>query len=172
MRDWLQRYARGGLAALIYTLDVHLIHAHPDQPIGKGKIERFFRTVRDQFLSAPEDADTRSLGRLAGRRVPPDAATPAGRAAPVAHGRPRLCARASRSAFVPASDTSSCRFRGLLRIRLRLGFVDPLTCLPLVSYRLARLTDWGLWLRPETLRLSGRTAVHIPGTLQLGHSVG
>lgn len=31
-------------------LGVRLIHATPNRPQGKGKIERFFRTVRDQFL--------------------------------------------------------------------------------------------------------------------------
>lgn len=34
------------------TLDVCLIHATPYHPQGKGKIERFFRTVRQQFLAS------------------------------------------------------------------------------------------------------------------------
>lgn len=33
------------------SLGIALIHAKPYQPQGKGKIERYFRTVRDQFLS-------------------------------------------------------------------------------------------------------------------------
>ena len=31
-------------------LGIKLIHSQPRRPEGKGKIERFFRTVRDQFL--------------------------------------------------------------------------------------------------------------------------
>jgi putative transposase len=32
------------------VLGVHLVHSRPGLPEGRGKIERFFRTVRDQFL--------------------------------------------------------------------------------------------------------------------------
>jgi putative transposase len=32
------------------VLGVQLVHSRPGQPAGRGKIERFFRTVRDQFL--------------------------------------------------------------------------------------------------------------------------
>src|SRR6185437_6136240 len=32
------------------SLRVRLIHSRPGRPEGRGKIERFFRTVRDQFL--------------------------------------------------------------------------------------------------------------------------
>ena len=32
------------------TLGIRLIHSRPGRPEGRGKIERFFRTVRDQFL--------------------------------------------------------------------------------------------------------------------------
>jgi len=32
------------------SLGIHLIHAKPYKPQGKGKIERFFRTVRGQFI--------------------------------------------------------------------------------------------------------------------------
>ena len=32
------------------SLGIRLIHSKPGQPAGRGKIERFFRTVRDQFL--------------------------------------------------------------------------------------------------------------------------
>ena len=60
-------YRSQHLAAVCASLDVHLIHARPYQPAGKGKIERFFRTVRDQFLSTLEDADTRSLAALNAR---------------------------------------------------------------------------------------------------------
>src|SRR4029077_2597649 len=32
------------------VLGIRLIHSRPGKPEGRGKIERFFRTVRDQFL--------------------------------------------------------------------------------------------------------------------------
>ena len=32
------------------TLGIKLVHSRPGKPQGRGKIERFFRTVRDQFL--------------------------------------------------------------------------------------------------------------------------
>jgi putative transposase len=32
------------------SLGIRLIHSRPGQPEGRGKIERFFRTVREQFL--------------------------------------------------------------------------------------------------------------------------
>ena len=52
------------LAVVCARLGVHLIHARPYQPAGKGKIERFFRTVRAQFLARLEEADERSLATL------------------------------------------------------------------------------------------------------------
>jgi putative transposase len=42
-----------------------LIHARPYMPQGKGKIERFFRTVRMQFM--PQTKDVKSLSELNGR---------------------------------------------------------------------------------------------------------
>lgn len=35
---------------ILNTLQIHLVHSRPHQPQGRGKIERFFRTVRDSFL--------------------------------------------------------------------------------------------------------------------------
>ncbi len=32
------------------VLGIRLVHSRPGRPEGRGKIERFFRTVRDQFL--------------------------------------------------------------------------------------------------------------------------
>jgi putative transposase len=42
---------------------VKLIHSRPGKPEGRGKIERFFRTVRDQFLV--EAGDGREIADLA-----------------------------------------------------------------------------------------------------------
>jgi putative transposase len=53
------------------TLGIKLIHSAPGRPEGRGKIERFFRTVREQFLvelSTPDTdgavADLATLNRL------------------------------------------------------------------------------------------------------------
>ncbi len=52
------------LALVCAKLGVTLIHARPFQPQAKGKLERWFRTVRGQLLSALTDADTRDLDAL------------------------------------------------------------------------------------------------------------
>jgi len=48
------------------TLGIKLVHSTPGRPEGRGKVERFFRTVRDQFLVevSTSDGDT-SVGDLA-----------------------------------------------------------------------------------------------------------
>lgn len=43
------------------SLGIVLIHAKPYQPEGKGKIERFFRTVRMQFLSVTKETSLTGL---------------------------------------------------------------------------------------------------------------
>ncbi|MGH3966481.1 MAG: DDE-type integrase/transposase/recombinase, partial [Pseudonocardiaceae bacterium] len=42
------------------VLGIRLTHSQPGRPAGRGKIERFFRTVRDQFLV--EIADSGGVG--------------------------------------------------------------------------------------------------------------
>ena len=51
-------------ALVCARLDIALIHARPRTPAGKGKIERFFRTLRGQFLSNTDAADHRDLDTL------------------------------------------------------------------------------------------------------------
>src|SRR2546428_933753 len=54
------------------VLGIKLVHSRPGKPEGRGKIERFFRTVREQFLvelSTPDTdgaaiADLATLNRL------------------------------------------------------------------------------------------------------------
>lgn len=41
---------RRAVAAACAVLGIQLVHSRPGEPAGRGKIERFFRTVRDQFL--------------------------------------------------------------------------------------------------------------------------
>lgn len=43
-------YASRHLKFVCANLGIHLIHTPPGKPRGRGKIERFFRTVRDGFL--------------------------------------------------------------------------------------------------------------------------
>ena len=43
-------YASGHLKMVCARLGIHLVHTPPYRPQGRGKIERFFKTVRDQFL--------------------------------------------------------------------------------------------------------------------------
>jgi putative transposase len=56
-------YRSKHLEHITASLGIALIHAKPYQPEGKGKIERFFRTVRGQFLI---DAHQMSLDELNG----------------------------------------------------------------------------------------------------------
>ncbi len=57
-------YRSRHLAVVCAKLGVTLIHARPFQPQAKGKIERWFRTVRSQLLPTLLDADTHDLPAL------------------------------------------------------------------------------------------------------------
>jgi len=57
-------YRSQQLALVCARLGVALIHARPHQPQGKGKQERFFRTVRSQVIATLSAADTDSLEAL------------------------------------------------------------------------------------------------------------
>ena len=52
------------LQAVCAELGIALIHARPYRPEGKGKIERFFRTLRDQFLSTIADPGRLTLAQF------------------------------------------------------------------------------------------------------------
>jgi len=54
-------YRSQHLALVCAKLGVTLIHARPYMPQGKGKIERFFRTVRMQLLPTLGEADLKSV---------------------------------------------------------------------------------------------------------------
>ena len=60
-------YRSRQLAVICATLGIQLIHSRPYRPQGRGKIERFFRTVRMQFLPLLGADDTRSLDALNAR---------------------------------------------------------------------------------------------------------
>lgn len=57
-------YRSQQLALVCAKLGTALIHARPHQPQGKGKIERFFRTLRAALLTQLTAADTVSLDAL------------------------------------------------------------------------------------------------------------
>ena len=57
-------YRSHHLSLVCAKLGVTLIHARPYQPEGKGKIERWHRTVRMQLLPTLSEADTQSLDTL------------------------------------------------------------------------------------------------------------
>jgi transposase InsO family protein len=57
-------YRSQHLALVCAKLSIALIHARPYQPQGKGKIERFFQTLRAQLLTRLSAEDTGSLTAL------------------------------------------------------------------------------------------------------------
>ena len=88
---------------------IRLIHSTPGRPQGRGKIERFFRTVREQFLveitgdtteGRPEPAPGRRPGRaepavhrLGRDRLPPPRSTPRPGTPPLRAGTPAARSR-------------------------------------------------------------------------------
>lgn len=57
-------YSARRLDAVCASLGIRKIHSKPYSPEGRGKIERFFRTVRDDFLAEPEISETETLPEL------------------------------------------------------------------------------------------------------------
>ncbi len=57
-------YRSHHLALVCAKLGVALIHSRPHQPQGRGKIERFFRTVHAQLIARLTEPDTASLEAL------------------------------------------------------------------------------------------------------------
>lgn len=49
---------------ILETLGIYLCHSKPYRPQGRGKIERFFRTVRQSFLRPLEEESIQSLEQL------------------------------------------------------------------------------------------------------------
>lgn len=57
-------YRSGRLAVICAELGCNLLHAEPFSPSSKGKVERFFRTVRMRFLSRLDVEEINSLEEL------------------------------------------------------------------------------------------------------------
>ena len=51
-------YSSTHLKQVCARLGIHLVHTPPYRPQGRGKVERFFRTVREQFLSGQQNVLT------------------------------------------------------------------------------------------------------------------
>ncbi len=49
---------------IVETLGIYIIHSKPYTPRGRGKIERFFRTVRQSFLRLLDEEEIKSLEQL------------------------------------------------------------------------------------------------------------
>jgi transposase InsO family protein len=49
---------------ILDVLGIPIIHSRPYKPQGRGKKERFFRTLREQFLSVLEQKDIKSIAHL------------------------------------------------------------------------------------------------------------
>jgi transposase InsO family protein len=47
-------YRSPQLARIAASIGILIVHTPPYQPEGRGKIERFFRSVREQFLASLE----------------------------------------------------------------------------------------------------------------------
>ncbi len=62
--DNAKMYRSPQLARIAASLGTLIIHSRPYQPEGRGKIERCFRTVREQFLANLDPKRLLSLGQL------------------------------------------------------------------------------------------------------------
>jgi hypothetical protein len=62
--DNAKMYRSPQLARIAASLGTLIIHSRPYQPEGRGKIERFFRTLREQFLANLERKQLLSLDQL------------------------------------------------------------------------------------------------------------
>jgi transposase InsO family protein len=62
--DNAKMYRSPQLARIAASLGILIIHSRPYQPEGRGKIERYFRTVREQFLANLDPKQSLSLEAL------------------------------------------------------------------------------------------------------------
>jgi putative transposase len=57
-------FVSGGTLRILSILGIPLIHSRVGYAASRGKIERIFRTIRDQFLRPPDKPSIRSLANL------------------------------------------------------------------------------------------------------------
>ncbi len=86
-------YRSPQLARIAASIGILIVHTPPYQPEGRGKIERFFRSVREQFL-ANLDPKSRFLSSISTSACG-TGSTPSTTAANTARCRPRRCCAGS-----------------------------------------------------------------------------
>jgi putative transposase len=57
-------FVSGQTKRILETLKIYLVHSKPYRPQGRGKIERFFRTVRQSFLNMLDEGNIQGLQQL------------------------------------------------------------------------------------------------------------
>jgi putative transposase len=57
-------FISGQTQRILDTLGITLVHSRPGKPAGRGKVERFFRTVREQFLRPLDQQELKNLEDL------------------------------------------------------------------------------------------------------------
>ncbi len=57
-------FVSGQTKRILETLAIYLIHSKPYRPQGRGKIERFFRTVRQSFLRLLDEKEIKNIEHL------------------------------------------------------------------------------------------------------------
>jgi transposase InsO family protein len=57
-------YRSPQLARIAASIGILIVHTPPYQPVGRGKIERFFRSVREQFLASLDPKVLLSIEQL------------------------------------------------------------------------------------------------------------
>jgi putative transposase len=62
--DNARMYQSPQLSRIAASLGTLIVHSRPYQPEGRGKIERFFRTVREQFIANLDPKHTLTLAQL------------------------------------------------------------------------------------------------------------
>ena len=60
-------YRSGSLQAICASLEIRLVYSRPYEPQSKGKLERYHRTFREQFLAELDMSQIRGLGDLNAR---------------------------------------------------------------------------------------------------------
>ena len=97
-------YRSPQLARIAASIGILIVHTPPYQPEGRGKIERFFRSVREQFLASPR-SQSPAVARASSTSARGTGSTPSITAANTAPCRPRRCCAGSAT----SNRSGNCR---------------------------------------------------------------